>query len=229
MMNPWDHLRPATRWIYEDSEFRNRLRSLGLDSLEALSARHLGLLVTNHRSSWVRKVTLGGVEYYVKTYSYEAWGDRWRGLGRTTMLAPSRVSRERSALDWLAAHKFGGPKVRAVVEKRTLGWLSMGVLVTDAWPGDSMADLLPQLSSAERTTVLEQLKNFVRRLHHAGFRDRNLDLRNILARRGPGGWELVKIDSPRHSIVQNSQPDDALAKSDWQRLTASLHELGFEL
>jgi hypothetical protein len=92
-----------------------------------------------------------------------------------------------------------------------------------------MADLLPQLSSPDLTAVLDQLRTFVLRLHRAGFRDRNLDLRNILARQGPDGWELVKIDSPRHCIVQNSDPNDALAKSDWQRLTASLHELGFEL
>jgi hypothetical protein len=229
MMTPWYFLRSATRWIYQDSEFRNSLRSLGLDSLEALSARQLGHLVTNHRSSWVRKVGIGGVEYYVKTYSYESWSDRWRGVARTTIFAPSRVSRERSALEWLAAHGFGGPTVRAVVEKRTLGWLSRGVLVTDAWPGDSMADLLPQLSSPDQTAVIDQLRTFVLRLHRAGFRDRNLDLRNILARLGPDGWELVKIDSPRHCIVQNSDPNDALAKSDWQRLTASLHELGFEL
>jgi len=193
--------------------------------MEALSSPQLGALVTNHRTSWVRQVSIGSGTYYVKTYNYGSWRDRWRGIGRTTLFSASRVQRERQALEWLSDHGFGGPRVRAVLEQRWMGWLCRGVLVTEAWPGENVASLLPRLSQTDRATLGAELRCFVQLLHDAGFRDRNLDLRNILVRREPSAWCFAKIDSPRHRIPKDARPDDALARADWTRLAASLDEL----
>lgn len=171
----------------------------------------------------------GDTNIYVKTYDYPSWRDRWRGFGRNTRFAASRVRREWTALQWLSEQGFGGPRVLAVGERRTRGWLCRGVLVTEAWPGESMATLLPQLTEVDRTIVLRELRRFVQRLHAAGFRDRNLDLRNVLAQRESTGWSLAKIDSPRHRILPDADPEDALARADWTRLGTSLQKLGLAL
>ncbi len=231
-MKPRYLFKPVTRWFCENTDFRNALRAAGLDDMSTLSSRQLGDLVTDHRSSWVRRILAGTGEYYVKTYDYPTWRDRIRGVGRNTWLRTSRVRRESAALQWLRDHGFGGPEVLAVIEERHLGLLSRGVLVTASWPGESLDRLLPRLLESQRTELLKALKSFVVHLHRAGFRDRNLDLRNILARtiKAGGetdeGWQLVKIDSPRHRITGSGRDDDALARADWCRLDSSLAQLG---
>ena len=228
-MNSWGVFRSETRWICQDSDFRNEFEASGLDSMDSISARNLGAAITDHRSSWVRQVPIGSHQYFIKTYEYSSWGDRWRGLGRTTLLATSRVHRERRALDWLSKHGFAGPRARAVFERRSLGWLTRAVLVTDLWPGENMATLLPQLTDSDQLDLTIELRRFVERLHKAGFRDRNLDLRNLLARRDDDGWSLAKIDSPRHKITRGDHTDDALAHADWARLRGSLREFDLTL
>jgi hypothetical protein len=133
------------------------------------------------------------------------------------------------ALAWLIGAGFEAPRVRAVVESRVLGALSRAVLVTEAWPGAPLSTLLPTLPTAQQSDLLAQLNAFVTRLHAAGFRDGNLDLRNLLARPEGAAWEFAKIDSPRFRIVAPNLRDDVLARADWQRLAGSLREAGLEV
>jgi hypothetical protein len=202
------------------------LAAAGLDSLAALSSRALGTVVTDRRTSWVRRVDLDAYAIYVKTYDYGTTGGRVRGLFRTTWLAPGRALREWNALHWLRAHGFGAPEPLQVWTDRRLGVLRRAVLVTRAHPGRPLSELLPELASAERAALLAALEAFVAALHAAGFRDRNLDARNLLAERAAGSWSLAKLDSPRHRLVAPGPADDRLARADWQRLADSLAALG---
>ena len=70
----------------------------------------------NRRRSW----SDGFSHYYIKTYDYPTRRDQIRGIGRNTLLAPSRPQRELRALNWLREQGFGGPRVMAVVECRQL-------------------------------------------------------------------------------------------------------------
>ena len=229
VMRRWDLFRSGSRWIYADEGFRSDLLRAGLNDLADVSSPDLGTPVTHHRSSWVRIWKTGSSTYYVKTYDYPTWRDRGRGIGRNTLLAPSRPRREQLALNWLQEHGFGGPRVRGVGESRSLGLLRRAVLVTEAWPGAPLADLLPRLDPTRRDQLLGCLTDFVLRLHRAGFRDRNLDLRNLLARTQEGGWKIVKLDSPRFRIARSSDEKDRLARDDWRRLERSVEEIGLSL
>jgi hypothetical protein len=103
----------------------------------------------------------------------------------------------------------------------------MAVVVTTAWPGDNLTDLLPRLPDHRRLGLATALGRFVANLHQRGFRDRNLDLRNLLAREcADGTWELCKIDSGRFQLARPGQPDDALARADWARLLPQLTPFG---
>jgi len=193
---------------------------------ENLSDRRRGEVVTDHRSSWVRRMLDGTSTFYVKTYDYPTRRDRLRGAFRTTFLASSRAVREWQALAWLRTHGFPGPKPCGALELRRHGWLRRAVLVTESYPGEPMDSLLPTLPGADRDRLLTALEEFVARLHAAGFRDRNLDLRNLLARTTERGWELTVIDSPRHRLVAAGPAHDRAACADWNRLQRSLVEVG---
>lgn len=205
---------------------QERLRA-GLAGLEALSARDLGETVTDHRTSWVRRVKIGSIDSFVKTYDYPTARDRVRGVFRTTFLAPSRARREWQALRWLRAEGFAGPEPLAVLERRQFGMLRRAVLVSEAWPGRTLEALLPTLGEGDRADLLRATERTIEDLHRRGFRDGNLDLRNLLGRRLDGGaWEVAKIDSPRHRLVTSGNPHDRWARADWDRLTSSLSEVG---
>ena len=222
-MKSWDRKLVRIRWICRTDAFAHDLAAQGISDLNGLSTRSLGEPVTDRRSSWVRRWKTGTNDYYIKTYDYPTWRDRSRGLGRTTLLARSRAAREAAALRWLRAHRFGGPEVCAVAEARTLGILTRAVLVTEAWPGQDLTRVAPGLDERERRGLQAAVVAFVRALHQAGFRDRNLDLRNLLARGGDSvrGWELAKIDSPRFRLTRPGRVDDGWAHADWERLIAS--------
>lgn len=214
------------RWIYVAPGFLEQLREASLDSLGRLSDRCRGEVVTDQPTTWVRRARIGTEDCYIKTYDYPTWRDRGRGLGRNTALAPSRPAREQAALKWLGSHGFGGPAALAVVETRRFGFLRRATLVTAAWPGRPLDRLLPALPGADRAALLVELDRFVHRLHQAGFRDGNLDLRNLLARQDLGGWEIAKIDSPRFRLVPPGNAEDRWARQDWRRLRESLAAAG---
>jgi hypothetical protein len=210
----------------ERADFRRHLERAGLSTLEALSARDLGEPVVDHRTSWVRQADLGSYRFFIKTYDYPTLADRLRGAFRTTMFRPSRAAREWDALCWLRSRGLPAPQPLYLLERWHLWQLHRAVLVTEAYPGTRLDRLLPALPPAERGQLLLTLERCVEAMHRAGFRDRNLDLRNLLARRlAPDEWEVAKIDSPRHRIVAPGPACDRDARADWDRLARSLAEL----
>ena len=201
-----------------------RATALGL---AAPGERGFGTVVTDHRSSWVRRAETAPRSFFIKTYDYPRSADRWRGAGRNTWLAPSRAHREAQALCWLRDRGLGKVVAVAVAEWRTPGWIgSLGllrraVLVTEAWPGTAADQALAALGTAERTSLLDALTTYAERLHAQGFRDGNLDLRNLLVQRDAAGtWHCTKIDSPRWRVC--ARPRDAASRADWDRLVPQL-------
>ncbi|MBL8753755.1 MAG: hypothetical protein JNK15_10685, partial [Planctomycetes bacterium] len=152
-----------------------------LPPCSALHQRSLGEAVVDHRTSWVRKLSTPSGSVFAKTYEYKSWGSRLRDFGRRT--APwsrPRVVREFDALAWLQDHGFAGPTPLVALVWRRLGFVVRATLVTTAWPG-TQADLVLAASAApERNAVAESIGTLVGTLHALGFRDRNLDLRNLL-------------------------------------------------
>ncbi len=183
----------------------------------------MGEIVTDQRSSWVRRISGDRKEVYVKTYEYTGWADRVRNLGRFT--APwrrSRAQRECDAYAWLAAHRFVAPEAYACFERRQLGFVARAVVVTSPLPGLPADRLLASLPDAGRREVAQRIGRLVHRLHALGFRDRNLDLRNLLVQ----GDTIAKIDSPRHVLVPPGDREDRLRREDWSRLTPQLAAFG---
>ena len=190
-----------------------------------LSARGIGETVTNHRSSWVGKLAIDRIDIYVKTYEYTAWRDRLRNWGKWT--APGRASRagrECEALQWLTANNFPTARPLACLEWRECGFLARASLVTAAFAGEPADQNLAAAPQARRREVAAAIGGFVARLHAAGFRDRNLDLRNLLVQQSPDQITIAKIDSPRFRLVKAGRRGDKLADDDWQRLLPQLAE-----
>ena len=209
------------------ARFRGECLRVGIADAQALSSRDLGQPVTDHRSSWVRRARIGSIDVFIKTYDYPGVRDKVRGLLRTTFLAASRAERERQALCWMRERGFAAPEPMAVLEQRRFGVLRRAVLVTEAWPGTPLPELLATTATGERDALLRTLEATVESLHREGFRDGNLDLRNLLARQTEdGSWEVAKIDSPRHRLVAAGGHHDRRARDDWERLSRSLTNAG---
>lgn len=183
-------------------------------------------MVTNHRSSWVRRLGEGNRAVFVKVYEYRSWTHIARTLGRRT--APwqaSRPTREFDALAWLGMHGLPAAEPLAVFEWRRFGFLRKAVLVTRAFPGESADLALAALDPLDRHEAAAAIGRFVARLHELGFRDGNLDLRNLLLQRQGTAWIATKIDSPRHRLVRPGPATDRAARADWSRLLPQLESL----
>ena len=70
------------------------------------------------------------------------------------------------------------------------------------------------------------LERSPRRSHRAGFRDRNLDLRNLIVEREGEHWNVTKIDSPRWRTASGWM-GERLAQFDRARLQRDLAIEGF--
>jgi hypothetical protein len=139
----------------------------------------------------------------------------------------SRAAREFDALTWLAAHTSPAVLPCAVFEQRRCGLLVRAILVTLEGPGEPLDQVLPGFDTAARRVLAGALGRFVKRLHELGFRDGNLDLRNLLASRDErGGWQFVKIDSPRFRLRRPGPARDRWASADWHRLLPQLAAFG---
>lgn len=202
-------------------------RGQSLPSADSLWQRATGEAVTEHRSSWVRRVPDPSGDVFVKTYEYVSWASRLRDFGkRTGPWGTPRVVREFDALVWLRQHGFDAPTPLAALVWRRWGFVRRATLVTEAFPGTAAAQLLPTLPTAERIEAARAIGTTVGRLHRLGWRDRNLDLRNLLLAAGHDGWRVAKIDSPRFVLVRPGRDDDRLACADWLRLAPQLAALG---
>lgn len=188
-----------------------------------------GRVVTDRRTSWVREVRIDARRFFVKSYEYDTWASRLRDFGhRTGAWARSRAAAEFDALVWMRRHGLPAPEPILVGERRCCGFLARAVLVTAAFPGEPVDRLLPGLDSGDRTALAAAIGDLVARLHRLGFRDRNLDLRNLLAHRDEAGaWVVAKIDSPRHRL-RAPGTRDRLTRADWQRLLPQLAGHGLD-
>lgn len=189
----------------------------------ALAARSSGEPVVDHRTSWVRGFVTPGGYVFVKTYEYKTWASRLRDFAkRTAPWTHSRARREWIALAWLTAAGLQPAAALAVFEHRRLGFLTQATLVTRALPGEPCDRLLPRLHPSERELVAAAIGRFVAALHARGFRDQNLDLRNLVADLAGPSCRIAKIDSPRHRHVGAGRRGDRLARADWARLLPQL-------
>jgi hypothetical protein len=201
---------------------------LGQPDAQRLADPGLGHPIATSRSSWVRHIESAASGYFIKVYNYQSLAGRLRGIRRNTgPCTQSRALREARALLWLAKQGFPAPRPVVVLEARRWKLLTKAVLVTVAWPGQRLDRLLPELPSVRRQQLAQDLGRFVAEMHRRGFRDRNLDLRNLLARERPDQtFELAKIDSGRYRILAPGRGEDALARADWDRLLPQLEPFG---
>ena len=179
----------------------------------------------NHRSSWVTRVAVGSIRIYVKVYDYETWRARLGNMGRwTAPWRPSRALRECRAFAWMTKHDFPAPRHFACMEQRVAGFVRRATILSSEVAGHTAEHLLRGADEHTRLAAARAVGQFVGTLHRAGFRDRNLDLRNLIV----DGDRVTKIDSPRHRLVQPGDRDDALRRADWDRLLPQLAAFGVE-
>ena len=198
----------------------------GLPPVEQLSDRGTGICVVDHRSSWVRRVASSQSDVFIKTYQYASWGRRLGNWGKwTAPTRPSRAAREWQALTWLRANGFAATEPLACLEWRQFGFLAQATLLTAAYDGEAADCVLPESSTARQRQIAIAIGRLVGALHRLGFRDRNLDLRNLLVQQRDDNITIAKIDSPRFRLVRPGDHDDRLCKADWQRLLPQLAEL----
>ncbi len=205
------------------------MRNGDLAATALVLGRDAGRVVTDHRTSWVREVHIGDRDYFVKVYEYLSWTSRLRDFAhRTGPWARSRAAAEFDALAWLRHNGLPAPAPILVGETRRCGFLVRAVLVTEAFDGESVDALLPRLDAADRSRLAAAIGDLIGRLHRLGFRDGNLDLRNLLARRVDADtWVVAKIDSPRHRLLAPGR-DDRWARADWDRLLPQLAHHGLD-
>ena len=194
-----------------------------LPTYEQLRARNLGNKVVHHRSSWVNRIRQGSIDAFIKTYEYGSWSDRLGNWGRWT--APhrhSRAAREWLALTWLNDHDLPTAKPLACWESRRFGFVQHASILTAAFDGEAADQVLANANETNRCALAKAIGSFVVRLHSKGFRDRNLDLRNLLVRQNNEQITIAKIDSPRFRLVRPGPQKDRLTEADWQRLLPQL-------
>ena len=189
--------------------------------------RGAGEPVTAHRTTWVQRLRCDAGVFYLKTYEYATWGARiGQLLRRPSSVLEGRAAHEYRALQWLGEHGFAAPDPIAHGAWRSGGLLRRGLLLSRELPGERVDDLVRTLPGPALTALAAALGRFVARLHHAGFRDRNLDARNLLAQRPTNAtatdWTIGKLDSPRFVLRRPGPAADALAAADWARLLTPL-------
>lgn len=194
------------------------------DAVAALAQGGEGERVAGSRSSWVVRMRRGAIDCHVKTYVYPGLRDRARGWFRNTLLAPSRAEREAAAAHWLLAHGFAAARPLVLAEQRGFSGLRIAVVATETVTGERLDRWLATVDDGRRRDVLRALAAWIEELHGAGFRDRNLDLRNLILLPGDRP-RFAKLDSPRFVIARSKGPD-ALSRADVGRLTASLAAVG---
>ena len=174
----------------------------------------------------MRRLRTAGGDFHIKSYDYATWGSRWQGFCRTTgPWVRSRATREFDALTWLAEHAPPAADAIAVFEHRRAGLLCRAVLVTATFAGDPLDRLLA--ATDDRAGLAHALGCYVARLHGLGYRDGNLDLRNLIGRRDDGGeWVISKIDSPKYRLRRPGEAPDRWTAADWQRLLPQLAPFG---
>jgi hypothetical protein len=118
------------------------------------------------------------------------------------------------------------PSPIACFEWRTHGFLRRATLLTEACAGEPADQILARTTADRRDEISTAIGTLVATLHREGFRDRNLDLRNLLVEQSSDDIRIAKIDSPRFRLVKPGARRDRLAHADWQRLLPQLATYG---
>ena len=218
----------STARIHGAAQLEELAQASGVTGPMALANPDLGTPITTHRSSWVRRHEIGGKCYFIKTYAYLGRFERLRASLRWTgPHRASRAAREAAALLWMHTNGFAAPQLHGVVENRLIGFVRLAMIATLSWPGRPVDQILTDVAPQEGVALAEEIGRTLARLHLAGFRDGNFDLRNILARQTQEGrWQLAKIDSPKFGTVRAGPARDRRARADWQRLLPQLAVFG---
>lgn len=195
----------------------------------SLGSRAFGEVVTDRRTSFVRRLRNDSGDYHVKCYEYATWRSRIGGFWRFTgPFSRSRAAREFDALTWLGQNAPPAAQAVAVFESRRLGLVHQAILITATFAGEPLSTRLARCHDTEkRTAIADALGRYIGRLHRLGFRCRNLDLRNLIADTDEQGEvQIALIDSPRYRLRRPGQAPDALSEADWRRLLPQLAPFG---
>lgn len=158
------------------------------------------------RLSVVAEAHLAGRHFFVKRYRY-AGGARFR-----TMFIPSRVRREYRNLLGLAKLGLRVPRPVAWGARRSLGFLTDSVLVTEAVAGAvDLRDLSAGTAKPaftlpgprERRELITSFARSLRRCHDAGWFLHTAFFKNLLLTRGAAGYVVWVIDVPFAHIWRN--------------------------
>lgn len=159
-------------------------------------------VVRASRTSCVERFEDADGAWFLKTYRYRGIRAACRGAFRNTFCAPSRVARERRALLHLARAGVQEDLEPEILERRRLGFLQEGRILTRDFGGRDLASRLDESSVAGDGGLDEDtwiaFGAFVFALHESGLRDPDLKARNILVREEP--WSFAKIDASSSTI-----------------------------
>jgi len=138
-----------------------------------------GIVVSRDKISYVKKVTHGTTNYYVKVY--------WRGgNGIRRFIGRGRLRGEWENLRYFTSLGIRTPRIVAYGQQAKYGMLKCGVLVTqEVSKAEDMLRLSQENSALFEDkqwleNVIVQIADYTRRLHHNGFVHWDLKWRNIL-------------------------------------------------
>ena len=173
-------------------------------SLERIIAGQ-GEEITRDPISHVRRVSCAGNLYYVKIYT--AAGKNLRRGSIRKYIGASKISSEWGNLLILRDLGIPIPRIVAYGQQYKSGIYQIGALVTAEVTGtadlESHVRANPQLVHDKKWlyAVLEQVADYTRRMHEAGFIHKDLNWRNILVTTS-GEPKIYFIDCPsgRHTL-----------------------------
>ncbi|HMQ17253.1 MAG TPA: lipopolysaccharide kinase InaA family protein [Phycisphaerae bacterium] len=195
-------------WI--DPAYRDALREIGLDSVDAALARVDGDVAAWSRTTDTLRVSGGSgrVGFYLKRYRYPRWSSRLRGVLRGTFFGPHRAAAEARLL--LQMSRIGLSAVRPVAYgcRRAAHFVTASFLITEEAPGARNLTALARdvqtgrvnIAPPRRRAMIVALARQVAHMHACRFAHAQVFWRNLLVRFVPcGDPEFFFLDArPRH-------------------------------
>lgn len=189
-----------------------RLRLAGLDAVAGVYANTAGDVITQSRTSQVRRITVmaDGCPrvLFLKKYWFNSWRDLWKGMLRGTLLGRAKARREFASLQLLHQLGIGAANPVACGEERQAGWLRRSFLITEGVPDpmpldEFIRDALPALPPTERgrqrRKLITGLADFTARMHAARFVHHDFFWRNLILS-GASREEFFLIDAPKGQL-----------------------------
>lgn len=195
-------------WI--DPAYREALRAVGLDSVEAALARTDGEVAAWSRTTDTLRIDGGsrGVGFYLKRYHYFRWRTRLRGVFRGTLLGAHRAQAEARLLQQMC--RIGLSAVRPVAYgcRRSGLLVKASFLISEEVPGARNLTCLARdvdggrasVTPSQRRAMIVGLAHQIAHMHEQRFSHAQVFWRNLVVRFGPcGDPEFFFLDArPRH-------------------------------